>query len=66
MKIIMQGGLDLIVNDGGVWCSEPFVYLILCPKELCIWMLEIRPVNNEHGYPHLSFRRWHTIKVVDF
>ena len=52
----LTGGLDLIFNDGGMWCSEPFVYLILCPKELCIWVLEIRPVNYEHGCPHLGFR----------
>ena len=62
----MQSGLDLIVDDGRVWCSEPFGYLILCPKKLCIWMLKIRPVNNEHRCPHLCFGGWHTYKVVDF
>ena len=58
----MQGGLDFIGNDGRARCGESFVYLILCPKDMCIWMLEIRLVNNKHRCPHLCFRGWHTFK----
>ena len=43
-----EGRLEFIVNDSGVRCGKPLVYLVLSPKEICVWMLEVWLVNNEH------------------
>ena len=65
-KLVVQGGLDFIVNDSWVRCGKPFIYLVLSAKEICIWMLEVWPVNNEHRRPHFYFRGRHTFKIVNF
>ena len=39
-KVVVQVILDFIFNDGWVRCGKPFIYLILSPKEICIWMLK--------------------------
>ena len=61
----MQGRLDFSVNDNWVGCSEPFIHLILSPKDMCIWMLKVWPVNDEDGCEHLCFRSRHTFKIVN-
>ena len=42
--------LDAIVlfKDHWVWCCEPFEHLVLSPKRVGVWMLEIWPVDSEH------------------
>ena len=49
-KEILKVFLDVIVlfKDCWQWCCEPFEHLILSPKRVGVWMLEIWPVDNEH------------------
>ena len=47
-KVVVQVGLDFIVNDSWVRCDKPFIYLVLSPKEICVWMLEVWPVNDKY------------------
>ena len=46
-------------------CGKPLVYLVLSPKEICVWMLEVWPVNNEHSRPRFCFGGWHTFQIMD-
>ena len=46
-KVVMQDILDVIFNDSYMWGSEPFIYLVLSPKEVGVWVLEVWPVNNK-------------------
>ena len=64
--VIMQDILYVIFNYSYMWCSEPFIYLILSPKEIGVWMLEVWPVNNKNLCEQLCFRGRHTVKVVNF
>ena len=47
-KVVVQDILYVIFNHSYMWCSEPFIYLILSPKEFGVWMLEVWPVNNKN------------------
>ena len=63
--VIMQDILYVIFNHSYMWCSEPFIYLILSPKEFGVWMLEVWPVNNKNWCEHLCFRGRHTVKAFE-
>ena len=47
-KLVVKDILDFIVNDSWVRCSKSFIYLVLSPKEICVWMLEVWPVNDKY------------------
>ena len=49
--------MDSIVlfKDRRVRCSEPFKDWVLSPEAVCVGVLEVWSMNNEHRRPHFCF-----------
>ena len=45
----------IMLKDRWVRGGEPFKNLILSLEEVCIWVLELWAMNNEHRYEHFCF-----------